>query len=106
MTLARGFLLLWRIGPRKVFQFLCALPKFAKLFWRLLRDERVPAAPKILLLSLVAYLLVPVDLLPDVMPGFGQLDDLALIYLGLQAFFRLCPRTVVREHVQAIAAGR
>jgi uncharacterized membrane protein YkvA (DUF1232 family) len=106
MTRARNFAMLWRLGPRKVLQLVYGLPKFVRLFWRLLRDDRVPLRPKILLLSLVAYVLIPIDLMPDFIPGLGQMDDLALIYLGLQAFIRLCPQAVVREHVHAIAAGR
>jgi len=102
---SRSFSIVWRLGPRRVFQLVYSLPKFLRLFWRLLRDSRVSIRPKILLLALAAYVLIPIDLVPDFLPVLGQIDDLALIYLGLQAFIRLCPQPVVREHVQAIAAG-
>ncbi|MGH7844564.1 MAG: YkvA family protein [Candidatus Binatia bacterium] len=103
---SKSFAVLWQLGPRRVFQVIHSLPKFLKLFWRLLRDNRVSTKPKILLLALAAYVLIPIDLVPDFLPVLGQIDDLALIYLGLQAFIRLCPQPVVREHVQVIAAGR
>ena len=81
------------------------LPKFLKLFWRLLKDPRVGFGPKLLFLVVLAYVILPVDLLPDFLPALGQLDDLLVAFLGMKGFVRLCPRDVVREHVQAIAAG-
>jgi uncharacterized membrane protein YkvA (DUF1232 family) len=82
------------------------LPNFLKLFWRLLKDRRVPLWPKLLLVLLLAYVLMPVDLLPDILVGIGQIDDLVVVFLGLQAFVRLCPKEVVRQHVRAIGAGQ
>lgn len=81
------------------------LPNFLRVFRRLLKDRRVPLWPKLLLILVLAYVVVPVDLLPDFLAGLGQVDDLVVIFLGLKAFVRLCPQEVVREHVQAIAAG-
>ena len=97
---------MWRLGPQRVPRLVCHLPNFFKLFWRLLRDPRVSSAPKMLLLLTFAYVLLPIDLLPDILIGVGQIDDLALVLLSLQAFIRLCPREIVGEHVHAIAAGR
>lgn len=59
-----------------------------------------------LVVVILAYVLAPLDLLPDFMPGLGQIDDLIVIFLGLQLFLRLCPKEVVSEHVRAIANGR
>lgn len=97
---------LFRLGPRRAFQLLYHLPNFLKLFWRLLGDRRVPLWPKLLLGLLLVYLFAPMDLVPDFLVGLGQIDDLVVIFLGLQAFVRLCPQKIVREHVQMIAAGR
>ena len=94
-----------RLGPQRLLSSLVHLPNFFKLFWRLFKDGRVGLTPKLLLFLLVAYVVMPVDLLPDLIPGLGQLDDLLLVFLGLKGFIRLCPREVVREHVRAIAAN-
>jgi uncharacterized membrane protein YkvA (DUF1232 family) len=59
-----------------------------------------------MLLAVMAYLVIPIDIVPDFLLGPGQIDDLVLLFLGLQAFIRLCPQGVVSEHVQAIAKGR
>ena len=100
-----GLTTLFRLGPRRLWQLFYHLPSFLKLFWRLLKDRRVPIRPKLLLVLLLAYIVAPVDLLPDIFLGLGQADDLLVLFLGLQAFVRLCPKEIVREHVQAIAAG-
>lgn len=101
-----SLLALFRLGPQRVVQLFYHLPNFLKLFWRLLKDSRVPVGPKLLLILLLAYVFAPIDLLPDFLACLGQIDDLVVIFLGLQAFVRLCPKEIVREHVQMIAAGR
>ena len=96
---------LLRFGPQRIVQLISHLPNFLKLFWRLLKDRRVPIGPKLLLILVLLYVLTPVDLLPDFWAGLGQIDDLVVIFLGLQGFVRLSPKEIVREHVQAIASG-
>ena len=44
------------------------LPRLARLFWRLLRDPRVALWTKAILIGAVLYVVLPFDLLPDVMP--------------------------------------
>ncbi len=58
-----------------------AIPAMAKLVVRLVRDDRVPLSRKLLLAAAAAYLLSPVDFLPDVLPVLGHLDELALVML-------------------------
>jgi len=62
--------------------------------------------PKLVLAACLGYLILPTDLIPDFIPIAGQMDDLLVIFLGLQLFLRLCPKEVVQEHVRSIAAGR
>ncbi len=98
--------LLRRLGLRRFIQFVAHLPSFVKLFSRLVKDPRVSLSPKLILLAVLAYVILPGDLVPDFLLGLGQVDDLLVIFLGLNLFLRLCPRAIVREHVQLIAAGR
>jgi uncharacterized membrane protein YkvA (DUF1232 family) len=58
------------------------------------------------LMGILAYLVIPTDLVPDFLFGVGQLDDLVVILGGLKLFLRLCPAAVVQEHLEALAAGR
>ncbi|MEK7378708.1 MAG: hypothetical protein AABZ71_07370, partial [Candidatus Binatota bacterium] len=64
-----GLTTLFRLGPRRLWQLFYHLPSFLKLFWRLLKDRRVPIRPKLLLVLLLAYIVAPVDLLPDIFLG-------------------------------------
>jgi uncharacterized membrane protein YkvA (DUF1232 family) len=96
---------LWRLGPQRLIQVWYHLPNFFKLFGRLLIDRRVSPWPKLMLVLVLVYVLAPLDLLPDLLVGLGQIDDLVLVFLGLRGFVKLCPPEVVREHVRAIAAG-
>lgn len=95
---------LLRLGPQRLVALIQHLPSFFRLFWRLFKDSRVGFGPKLIVLALVAYFVLPVDLLPDFIPGLGHFDDLLLTFLGLKGFVSLCPKDVVREHVQEIAA--
>jgi len=95
-----------QLGWRGFFQLLAHLPSFAKLFSRLIKDPRVSASPKLIVAGILAYVILPTDLLPDFLIGVGQLDDLAVILGGLKLFLRLCPPEVVQEHLKAISAGR
>ena len=71
----------------------------ARLAWRLFRDARLPAAIKFIIPGLAAaYLLMPADLLPDIIPGLGQLDDLAILALGMKLFIDAAPAWLVQEH--------
>ncbi len=98
--------LLRNLGLRRVMQLVAHLPSFVKLFSRLAKDSRVALGPKLLLAGILAYLIFPADLLPDFLVGLGQVDDLLVLFLGLKLFLRLCPKSVVQEHVRAIAAAK
>src|SRR5262245_46352505 len=66
------------------------IPNFLKLMGRLFKDSRVPMAEKAMLVGAIAYVISPLDLIPDVFPVIGQVDDLYLIALVV---LRLLART-------------
>ena len=53
-----------------------AVPNFAKLLWRLGSDSRVPTGSKVIMYSSLAYLLFPIDFIPDVIPGVGHQSNM------------------------------
>ncbi|MBI5566808.1 MAG: DUF1232 domain-containing protein [Chloroflexi bacterium] len=73
-----------------------------RLTWRLLRDQQVPIAAKLVPLGVLAYILFPIDFLPDAILGLGQVDDLALLLLGIQVFIAIVPRALVQRHRDAM----
>lgn len=60
-------------------------------------DARVPRRDKWVLAAVVAYVLSPVDLIPDVIPIVGQVDDLSIAVLGLRHLLRGAGRGVVED---------
>ncbi|MBN1178935.1 MAG: DUF1232 domain-containing protein [Anaerolineae bacterium] len=87
-----------------VVSWLKELVRQAQLVWRLFWDPRVPWPSKVLPPAVLAYVLLPIDVMPDVALGLGQLDDLAVILLGFKLFVELAPGEVVREHLRALGA--
>jgi uncharacterized membrane protein YkvA (DUF1232 family) len=82
---------------------LVEVPKNGKLAYCLLRDERVPRAPKLVLLAAIGVILSPIDF-PAWIPVLGELDVLALGILAVQTFIEACPEDVRREHEAALSA--
>ena len=77
------------------------VPLHAKLAYCLVRDERVPAAPKVAVVGALGLIVSPLDL-PAWIPVIGELDMLALGILAVKTFVDACPDEVVAEHRAAI----
>jgi uncharacterized membrane protein YkvA (DUF1232 family) len=69
------------------------------------RDPRTPVLVRILALSVAAYALSPIDLIPDFIPVIGYLDDLVIVPLGLMCVLRLIPPPVLAEARARAAAA-
>src|SRR5690348_126553 len=61
------------------------------------RDPRVPWRAKLVAACVAAYALSPVDLIPDVVPVLGYLDDLVIVPLGILLAARLVPPELMTE---------
>jgi uncharacterized membrane protein YkvA (DUF1232 family) len=85
-------------------ELLIDVPRHGKLAYCLLRDERVPAAPKAVLFGALVLIVSPIDL-PAWVPLMGELDMLALAVLAVSTFIEACPEEVRREHEAALKAG-
>jgi uncharacterized membrane protein YkvA (DUF1232 family) len=68
------------------------------------RDPRTPWYAKLLGLAIVGYALSPLDLIPDVIPVLGYLDDLLIVPAGLLLARRLIPPEVIEAHRDAVAS--
>jgi uncharacterized membrane protein YkvA (DUF1232 family) len=82
-----------------------------RLTMRLLRDPRVAVWMKAMLPIVAAlYVLLPIDLIPDVILGFGQIDDLSMIGVLLFAMTKLLPKLapdgIVHEHLSELRDNR
>ncbi len=61
------------------------------------RDARVKWYVRVLLALSLVYAVSPLDLLPDLTPVFGYLDDVVIVAVGLTASYRLLPGKVRDE---------
>jgi uncharacterized membrane protein YkvA (DUF1232 family) len=77
-----------------------------RLTWALLRDERVPIALKVIPVAALIYTLSPLDIIPDVIPLLGQLDDLGILMTAMTMFNSMAPADVVEEHLYRLRTGQ
>ena len=85
---------------------LLQLPTYARLVWGLARDPRTPLGLKALLVAALAYVVLPIDLIPDVVPILGAADDLTVLLLVLDLFINNAPTAVRDDHLARAAAGQ
>jgi uncharacterized membrane protein YkvA (DUF1232 family) len=90
------------IPPRSwndiVSEVILLLPNLVKLFTRLMRDPRVPIRRKLFVASVAAYVLSPIDFVPDFIVGFGKIDDVILVSLAVDHLMRSVDSEIVLEH--------
>ncbi|NML27820.1 YkvA family protein [Zoogloea dura] len=75
--------------------------KDAAILWFALRHPARPAWLRPALAVLALYVLSPVDLVPDVLPVFGLIDDLVLVPLAMAWLVRLLPESLRRSQAEA-----
>jgi uncharacterized membrane protein YkvA (DUF1232 family) len=73
------------------------IPDCAVLVSRLARDRRVSRPRRAVLWLVLGYVVFPLDLVPDFLPGVGQLDDAVLVGLALRLLVRGGGVELVRE---------
>lgn len=90
-------------GLTRVLRLTLEGPRLGKLAYCLLRDGRVPSAPKAALAGGLGLIISPIDI-PAWIPVVGDLDMIALSVLALRLFVDACPEEIVDEHRKAIRA--
>lgn len=81
------------------------LPTYARLVWGIERDPRTPIGLKAMLAAALAYVVLPIDLVPDAIPILGQADDLTVLLLVLDLFIQNAPAEVRAEHAARAKDG-
>ena len=74
------------------------LPNMVALCGRLVTDRRVSTTDKLLFGGAILYAVMPLDLLPDMIPFVGQIDDAYLIALTLLRLINHADESILREH--------
>ena len=85
-------------AKRTVTYYVRQLPRYLKLLSGLATDPRVPMLDKMLVLGAIAYIVMPVDIIPDFIPFLGDLAELYLLILALQRLIASAGRTVLLDN--------
>lgn len=92
-------------GSDRQISMLSGLVNQVQLVWKLLRDPQISMWIKSVIPLSFIYTISPIDFIPDVLLGVGQLDDLGVILLGLALFVKLCPPELVEFYRRQIEFG-
>ncbi len=82
----------------KLFTLLWTSRKRARLVWSLLQDKRIPTWQKAIPFLPLIYIFSPLNFITFAIPFFGQLDDVALIFLAMDLFENMVEKSIVEEH--------
>jgi len=81
-----------------------ALKRDVVAVWIAARDRRTPMTARVLAALVAGYALSPIDLIPDVIPILGYLDDLLIVPLGLWLVLRMIPAPLLAEFRERASA--
>lgn len=85
--------------------FIVEIIKRFRLVWLLFLDARVPLWTKFIMPLSWVYFIFPFDLIPDIIPVAGQMDDLGILLLAMTLFVKLCPSDIVQYYMDKLEYG-
>lgn len=91
-------------SPERGINWLVELLRNLRLAWRLCWDPLVPSWLKLIPAGALLYILFVGDLVPDIIPGLGQLDDLAVLALSIKLMLSLCPQEILERHQRQMSS--
>ncbi|WP_054949182.1 YkvA family protein [Numidum massiliense] len=86
-----------KLGNRAA-EYLLLLPDLFVLFVRLVRDARVPKQAKVLAGVALAYIVSPIDIIPDFLGGIGWLDDIVLAVYAVKRILVDVDQRIVKQY--------
>ena len=85
-------------AKRTVIYYMKQLPAYLRLLGGLLTDKRVAPVDKLMVAGAIAYILLPLDIVPDFIPFIGEVDDVFILVLALQRLVSNAGRQVLAAH--------
>ena len=81
-----------------------------QMVWAMLRNPAAPMAAKITAILAAVYIISPVDLIPDVIPILGWLDDGVIAYVLIKLAFKFLPKDMYESlkaqfHKKGVKSG-
>lgn len=80
-------------------------PNLIKLLYRLLRDKRVPRQRRLAMTLVAAYIVSPIDVIPDFVPVLGSVDDVLVLAFAIDYLLQASPPEVVDLYWDGSADG-
>jgi uncharacterized membrane protein YkvA (DUF1232 family) len=74
------------------------IPQYLRLLAGLMLDRRVSPIDKVLVGAAIAYIILPLDFIPDAIPFLGEVDDVFLLMTALQRLIQNSGRKVLLDH--------
>lgn len=71
-----------------------------EMYRAILNDPRTPSVSRWCLRAAVAYLVSPIDLIPDFIPAIGQLDDVVIVVTLVAIARHFVPAVVLADHAK------
>lgn len=88
-----------RTGAKKsVVKAITQLPSYLRLLLGLISDGRVSKVDRFFVIAAAAYIISPIDFIPDVIPFLGEVDDVFLLMIALQRLINNAGRSVLMRH--------
>ncbi|MEO7965116.1 MAG: YkvA family protein [Gemmatimonadaceae bacterium] len=87
-----------RQAKSSVMRSIRQIPDYLRLLFGMIRDSRVSAIDRALVVGAILYVISPLDVIPDMIPFFGQVDDVFLVVLTLTRLFERARREVILDH--------
>jgi uncharacterized membrane protein YkvA (DUF1232 family) len=81
------------------------VPDIVRLVRRIAADRSLPRGVRARLWGVLAYLALPIDLVPDLLPGIGYLDDVVIVAAVLRSTVRRAGPDAVRGHWPGTGVG-
>jgi uncharacterized membrane protein YkvA (DUF1232 family) len=79
-------------------ELLRMIPDVLRLLRRLVGDRTVPRGVRVWLVVLVAYLISPIDLIPDFIPVVGYADDALIVAIAVRFALRHAGSAAIERH--------
>jgi uncharacterized membrane protein YkvA (DUF1232 family) len=83
---------------RSVMSAIRQIPAYLRLLLGLLMDGRVSKVDRLLVVAAAAYMVSPLDFIPDLIPFLGEVDDVYLLVVALQRLLENAGRHVLLDH--------
>jgi uncharacterized membrane protein YkvA (DUF1232 family) len=88
-----------RVGAKRtVMHVIQQIPAYVRLLLGLMRDSRVSRFDRFMVVAAAAYIISPLDFIPDFIPFLGEVDDVFLLMLALQRLVENTGRRVLMDY--------